>query len=567
LGVKHTVGFIVLAHENLHRAAQLVQYLTDFECPVVLHIDEYTSDTDFSDLQVSLEDNELVRLAPRIKSHWGGMSLVDATLMCGELLIREFPEVSHIYLSSGSCLPCRPVTDLQGFLSVHQSYDFIESVSIENDDWVQDGLSAERFKFFFPFLWKKHRKLFDLSTKIQRLLNVNRKRPNGLIPHLGSQWWCLTRRTLEKIIQDPDRKAYDRYFRRSWIPDESYFQTLARKHSEKLESRSLTWSKFDAQGKPFILYDDHLDILSKSGSFMARKIWANADVLYSEMLDRNMPSIPLPSVSTNETSAFFEAARALRSPETGGKVNPGRFPTGQTAKQDKTFRPFVVLMGASAVFDQIDDWLNKNTDALCHRNLYAQDRVEFADDAKYFEGNLSDNRLIRNYRASAFLANLIWNRRDVKQAFLYDLGDNQKAHDAIFKDPNAQVILVKEAWILHFMELQKVGADTRSKAKLLYSADRRLKRVIARASTAAQIVEIGLDEIIQDPASFLKIVQETVSEKPATLTAAPGFKLDATHLNDTIRYLRNQGFKLDTKLTNHETAEQSEVANILLVKE
>lgn len=550
----HAIGFVILAHENLGRTLQLVQHLTHFNCPVVLHIDSATPHQSFEQLQGSLQDNELVRFAPRVRSDWGSMSLVDATLISSEILLREFPDVGHAYLCSGSCLPVRPIPDLQEFLSRHQGYDFIESVSIENEDWVHDGLGAERFKFYFPFSWKKHRKLFDLSTKVQRFLKVNRKLPNNVTPHMGSQWWCLTRRTLAKLINDPKRKSYDRYFRKSWIPDESYFQTLSRIHSERLESLSLTWSVFDAQGKPFILYDDHLDLMAKSGAFMARKVWARADRLYSEMLDINRVHLGEQNHLEKETTAYFEAARALRNPTLAGKVNAGRFPTGQVAKKDKTVRSYTVLMGAKPLFPYIDDWLNTNAGVLCHRNLFAPDRAQFANEAEIFEGNISDNRLIRNYRAPAFLSNLIWNRRDLKQAFLFDLGDNQKGHDAIFKDPNARVILVKDAWVLHFMELQKKGADTRSKAKLLFASDRHLQRIIARASTAAEIIEFGIDEIVANPAQFLKTVHETVCDSQATLVSVPEMAVDIDRLSETVRYLRNEGFKVDTSTETPEGA-------------
>ena len=94
---------------------------------------------------------------------------------------------------------------------------------------------------------------------------------------MGSQWWCLTRATLRKILNDPNRKRYDRYFAKTWIPDESYFQTLARVHSERIEARSLTMSRFDADGKPFILYSDMLPEIEKTNFFLARKAWAKDD--------------------------------------------------------------------------------------------------------------------------------------------------------------------------------------------------------------------------------------------------------------------------------------------------
>ena len=104
----------------------------------------------------------------------------------------------------------------------------------------------------FPFSWKRHRFFFDKAVHVQRFVGLKRRIPPRVVPHMGSQWWCLTRSTLSAILNDPMRQTYDRYFKRVWIPDESYFQTLARIHSERIESRSLTLSKFDFQGKPHI---------------------------------------------------------------------------------------------------------------------------------------------------------------------------------------------------------------------------------------------------------------------------------------------------------------------------
>ncbi len=118
--------------------------------------------------------------------------------------------------------------------------------------------------------------VFDGYTRLQRL-GVKRHIPLGLVPHLGSQWWCLTRRTLSAILNDPNRPIYDRYFRRVWIPDESYFQTLARLHSTQIESRPLTLAKFDHEGMPHVFYDDHLQLLRRSECFVARKIWPGGD--------------------------------------------------------------------------------------------------------------------------------------------------------------------------------------------------------------------------------------------------------------------------------------------------
>ena len=169
-----------------------------------------------------------------------------------------------MYLASGSCLPLRPVQELRDYLDARQRVDFIESATTADVPWTVGGLDYERFTLRFPFAWKKRRVLFDAYVRLQRRFRFKRKIPNGLVPHMGSQWWCLTRQTLSAILEDPDRETYDRYFQRVWIPDESYFQTMARQYSLEIESRSLTLSKFDYQGKPHIFYNDHLQLLRRA---------------------------------------------------------------------------------------------------------------------------------------------------------------------------------------------------------------------------------------------------------------------------------------------------------------
>jgi hypothetical protein len=544
--MSYLVGHIILAHDHLYRVGQVAQHLSNANMPVIIHVDSKSSDDDFAELQSKFDESPLVRFAKRQNTDWGGMSLVSASLDCTEMMLQTFPNVGHVMLISGSCVPTRPISELAEYLETHQGTDFIESVSIENEEWVQDGLSEERFKFYFPFSWKKQRMLFDFATWIQRKFKINRKRPNNLIPHLGSQWWCLTRRTLELIIDDPLKPKYDKFFSKSWIPDESYFQSLARAHSERLESRSLTWSKFDADGKPFLLYDDHLEIIGHSKKFMARKVWAKADLLYDTFLGSDFKAQTSVGLSGNSMCDYFDDAHLKRCPAPSGKVNPGRFPTGMFAKYDKTARKYTVLLGAKLVFPKLQPWIEKNTTALCHGNLFAKDEVEFAGAAINFKGNISSNRLIRNYRAAPFLANIIWNRREVEHVLFFDLGDNQKAHDAIFKDPNAHVVMIEEMWVLHYLALQKTGADTRSKAKLLHASEQRLRRVIARASTEAKITNLTLKEVVQKPFELLLKIHETIDGDTPPVLPVLKHDIDLGQLNSVIQQLRNEGFKLET---------------------
>ena len=266
------LGFILLVHTALDRAAQVARFVAQAGCPVVIHVDARVGAQTRQGLEQALADLPDVRFCARHRCEWGTWSLVAAMQTAAEKLLADFPKVERVQALSGACLPLRPIADLSAWLDRHPDVDFIESVNVADVNWTKGGLSAERFTLWFPFAFKRHKWLFDRAVDVQRALKVRRDMPDGIVPHIGSQWWCLTRKTLQAILTDPMRPHLDGYFRRVWIPDESYFQTLVRQHSRKIESRSLTLGKFDHQGRPHVFYDDHLQLLRRSECFFARKI-------------------------------------------------------------------------------------------------------------------------------------------------------------------------------------------------------------------------------------------------------------------------------------------------------
>ena len=221
-----------------------------------------------------------MRFAPRHVCEWGTFSLVAATNGAVATLLSAFPFVTHVLLSSGACLPLRPADALAAYLDNRPDTDFIQSVACEDVSWAIGGLNEERFTLRFPFSWKRQRRLFDGYVDLQRRVGFARGVPAEVTPHLGSQWWCLTRQTLTAILNAPERGRIDRYFRRVWIPDESYYQSLARRHGRNIVSRSLTFARFDGDGRPFVLYDDHMAALRARPEFLARKAWHGADALF-----------------------------------------------------------------------------------------------------------------------------------------------------------------------------------------------------------------------------------------------------------------------------------------------
>jgi hypothetical protein len=96
---------------------------------------------------------------------------------------------------------------------------------------------------------------------------------------IGSQWWCLRRRTVEAVLEFiRKRPDVTRFFKTTWIPDETYFQTLV-PHlvpEQEIRSRTLTFLVFTDYGMPVTFYNDHYDLLLAQDYLFARKISPDA---------------------------------------------------------------------------------------------------------------------------------------------------------------------------------------------------------------------------------------------------------------------------------------------------
>ncbi|MFK7745071.1 MAG: beta-1,6-N-acetylglucosaminyltransferase [Roseobacter sp.] len=535
-----TVGIVMLVHTALGRAEQVVRHWAAAGCPVVIHVDKSVPRKTYDAFARALADEPDVRFSKRYRCEWGTWGIVAATQSASERLLVDFPQVRHAYLASGSCLPLRPVQELIDYLADRPRTDFIESATTADVPWTVGGLDAERFTLRFPFSWKKNRYLFDKYVHLQRALRVKRQVPNGLVPHMGSQWWCLTRQTLSAVLQDPARAEYDAYFRRVWIPDESYFQTLARQYSMNIESRSLTLSKFDFQGKPHIFYDDHLQLLRRSDCFVARKIWPHAHRLYDAFLTDADGALSRQEPNPGKIDRIFAKAVDRRVRGRAGLYMQSRFPR-EDWENGVTAAPYSMFQGFTELFENFEPWLAKATGARVHGHIFAPDRVHFAEGQKAMNGALSDLASLRDYNAKAFLTNLIWNTRGERQCFQFGPADNQTINWRVAKDPNAQVSVITGAWAVPLFRSNANFMDLRQQAAELQKIESDHLNVLRSTWTKARVRIWTMAEFIEAPMEPLQtILDEIGTNTPRRLSEVPRL-VDLTGFGQFLQNLKNQG--------------------------
>ena len=537
-----SLGFVMLVHSDFDRAAQVARYWASNGCPVVVHVDRKARPRDVRAFRAMLDGQADIAFCRRHRVEWGTWSLVQATRAGARRMLDAFPQVRHVFLASGSCLPLRPVAELRAYLDANPDTDFIESVTIDEVAWTIDGLEAERFTLRFPFAWRTRRRLFDRYVALQRRLRLRRRVPDGLTPHLGSQWWCLTRRTLSSILDAPDRAALDRYFSKVWIPDESYFQTLARRHATDIESRSLTLSKFDVHGRPHVFYDDHLQLLDRSDCFVARKIWPRAQVLYDTFLNAQPDAPRRAEPNPGKIDRVFGRANVRREQGRPGLYSQARFPDWGR-ENGLTSARYQIFWGFDDLYPSFQAWLSRRIGGRVHGHLYDPEAVRFAGGETVVNGCLSDSATLRDYRPEQFLTNLIWNTRGERQTFLHGPADRQEAVGLMLRDPNATIAVVSGAWTVPLHLSNEPFETKRARAAELQRTEMGFLRATRATGVAARVQVWSLAEFLAQPLEKTQnLLDEINGPGPRRPIALPE-RRDVTALPAFLQSLRNGGLK------------------------
>ncbi|GIX13725.1 MAG: glycosyl transferase [Paracoccaceae bacterium] len=266
------IAYLVLAHRNPAGLAEMVTMLAGHGDGVALHYDRRGAG--FAGLRARLAAQPRVVLVRRRRCGWGEWSLVAATLDLLRAALAAFPEATHLCLISGDCTPIKPRAHIARFLA-EADRDFIEHHDFFESDWIKTGLKEERL-IYRHFVNERRRKwLFYALLDLQRRLGLSRSLPEGLTIRIGSQWWALRRATAQRLLAHVDANPHlVRFFRTTWIPDETFFQTLVPHVTPRaeIENRTLTFLAFSDYGMPLVLHDDHEALLMAEEHLFARKV-------------------------------------------------------------------------------------------------------------------------------------------------------------------------------------------------------------------------------------------------------------------------------------------------------
>ncbi|MEM9010491.1 MAG: DUF5928 domain-containing protein [Pseudomonadota bacterium] len=281
------IAYILLCHKDADAIIAQAELLTSEGDCIAIHFDKRADATAYARITEALGANPRVTFAKRVRCGWGEWSLVEASLNTLRAAIEAFPEATHFYLLSGDCMPIKPRAYMDRLLAAGDR-DFIEHNDFFESDWIKTGIKEERLIYRHHFNERQQKGLFYASMEAQRRLGMERPIPDDVRIFIGSQWWVLRRATVEKVLAFvAERQDVIRFFRTTWIPDETFFQSVVMHVVAKteVESRTLTYLDFSDYGMPVVFYADHFELLRTQDHLFARKIAGTAGGLRQKLAE------------------------------------------------------------------------------------------------------------------------------------------------------------------------------------------------------------------------------------------------------------------------------------------
>ena len=222
------IAIAMLCHKNLEQINSLIRVLEDDDISFFVHVDKKSV---VEREKICGKNVYIIPKAESVDIQWGGFEMIEATLRLIEKVRNSKKKIDCIWLMSGQDYPLWSIGEIVAFMERHEGEDFIEILS--DEDAFNRGY-FKRNELYYPtwmFSNKTHIKVFKhllwILTGGKKSTRICKRRTCIGHFYYGSQWWILSKRSLEIIMEFLNKNSwYENYFRNSLVPDESFFQTL-----------------------------------------------------------------------------------------------------------------------------------------------------------------------------------------------------------------------------------------------------------------------------------------------------------------------------------------------------
>ena len=267
------IAYLILVHRFPEQFKRMFRAIHVPQNQYLIHVDKRSGPAMAADIAQFLSAYPNARTLQSRSAVWGGYSLVDAELRGMAELLKMGSNWKYFINLSGQDFPLKSQGYIADFLTHSEGMQFLRAV----DQKVVRPDTMNRLDRYF----------IEAFNRIVRT-GVPRRKMVGITHYIGTQWKAVTRDFCEFVCHDPAVDRFKRFYRRTLIADESFFQTVMLNVFRPAalvndDLRTIDWiPDGDIKFRPRTFVTGDALRLTLSPDLFARKFDVNED---SEILD------------------------------------------------------------------------------------------------------------------------------------------------------------------------------------------------------------------------------------------------------------------------------------------
>ncbi|RYG88981.1 MAG: glycosyl transferase [Alphaproteobacteria bacterium] len=282
--VGEVIAYLLLVHRFPDQFERLFRAIHHPDHHYVVHVDANAEPDIRRRIEAFLSTYPNAAMLESRPALWGGYSLVDAELRGMAKLLEMDANWEFFINLSGQDFPLKSQSAIRAFLSANRGKEFIRAV---DQAAVRPDTMARLRNYVVE---SRH-----------RVIRTILRRPflRKTTPYIGNQWMIVSRRFCEFVSHNPRVERFKRFYRHTFIADESFFQTVMMNtgdHGEVVNDdlRTIDWipdGEIKLRPRTFTAAD--VQLLKPGKDLFARKFDADVDAEILTLLERRIASDPV----------------------------------------------------------------------------------------------------------------------------------------------------------------------------------------------------------------------------------------------------------------------------------
>ncbi len=273
------IAYFILVHRLPDQFKRMFKAIYDPANHYLIHVDKSSGPELEANIATFLAPYQNTGMLKAQTANWGGYSLVDAELRGMNQLLEMNGDWSHYINLSGQDFPLKSQSYIKEYLIKNKGKEFIRVLN--------------QAQFRPDTMHRVKHMCVEIMGRIIRT-PITRRFLKGAIPYIGTQWKIVSRGFCEFACHASESRRFKRFYKNSFIADESFFQTLmmnAAPHGKIVRDdlRMIDWvPDGDIKLRPRTYGIADANNLMNSPDLFARKFDAQEDSDILDILEKHI---------------------------------------------------------------------------------------------------------------------------------------------------------------------------------------------------------------------------------------------------------------------------------------